>query len=64
MLRDRTKTFQVTETSISQYGNGRAIDDNFDNDSAAVGQCLRTDKVVFFDEFQGCWSYDMVYFVR
>lgn len=50
MLRDRTKTFQVTETAISQYGNGRAVDDNFDNDSEALGQCARTDKVVFFDE--------------
>ena len=50
MLRDRTKTLQVTETSISQHGVGRAINDNFDNDSEALGQCIKTEKVVFFDE--------------
>jgi hypothetical protein len=50
MLKDRTKTFQVTDTTITQYGEGRSIDDNFDNDFEALGQCRRTNKVVFFDE--------------
>jgi len=50
MLKDRVKTFQVSETTISQHGNGRPVDDSFENDEEALGQATKNGKVVFFDE--------------